>query len=422
MNSCKDKHLEKRTYVANVPVYESYENFRKSIKVSSPRVITEAGKIYFKDNYLFISNPNKGIHVINNIDPSSPQSIVFIEVPGNVDMAIKDNLLYVDSYIDLVVIDISDPLNATEVGRLEDAFPEKLPPANPDYPIANIDPDLGVVVDFIVEEITEYVEVDVMMGNRNRLGLKSESNWDPASPGDQRISTSTGSQGNFSATSTGTGIAGSLAQFTIKGNTLFSVFNRSMYLYDISNSTKPVEDEVIYLGWEVETIFPKDNNLFLGTKSGMVIYDISSPGSPEYISRISHIRSCDPVVVEGDYAYVTLRNGSSCWGTVNELQVIDISDLYNPYLIASYPMHEPYGLGIDNNVLFICDGDEGLKIYDATDPYNITNNHLNTFDINGYDVIPLNDVLMTIADDGLYQYDYSNKSSISLLGTIIIDK
>ena len=64
------------------------------------------GKIYFKEGYIFINEELKGIHVIDNRNPENPQNIGFIEIPGNVDIAIKNNTLYADSYIDLGAIDI----------------------------------------------------------------------------------------------------------------------------------------------------------------------------------------------------------------------------------------------------------------------------------------------------------------------------
>ncbi|HHN47860.1 MAG TPA: hypothetical protein ENN08_02830, partial [Bacteroidales bacterium] len=53
---------------------------------------------------------NQGIHVVDNSNPASPQIISFIAIPGNYDLAIRGNILFADSYIDLVALDISDPL------------------------------------------------------------------------------------------------------------------------------------------------------------------------------------------------------------------------------------------------------------------------------------------------------------------------
>jgi hypothetical protein len=79
-------------------------------------------------------------------------------------------------------------------------------------------------------------------------------------------------------------------------------------------------------------------------------------------------------------------------------------------------MTEPYGLGIENEVLFVCDGKAGLKIYHANDPYAIDENLIAHYkDIDAYDVIPLGEVLLVIGKDGLYQYDYSSLEDIQRL-------
>jgi hypothetical protein len=159
--------------------------------------------------------------------------------------------------------------------------------------------------------------------------------------------------------------------------------------------------------------------MFLGSQFGMRIYDISVPNSPMYLSDFWHVTGCDPVVVQNDLAYITIRGGNRCGSEFNLLVVVSIKDLAEPRQLKSYPMEGPYGLGIDKNILFICDGDGGLKVYNARDPMDIVNHQIAVFpEIQGYDVIPLNGVLMLIGDDGLYQYDYSDIEEIRLLSKI----
>ena len=153
--------------------------------------------------------------------------------------------------------------------------------------------------------------------------------------------------------------------------------------------------------------------------TGMHILDISSPESPVTLSTFRHVTSCDPVVVEGDYAYVTLRTGNFCAGNVNQLDVVDISDLRNPQLVKTYPMTNPHGLGIDNHTLFVCDGSAGLKAYDATDVNLIDDNLIaHHKDVHAVDVIPFNNVLMMIGQDGIFQYDYSDPRELKILSKI----
>jgi hypothetical protein len=84
-------------------------------------------------------------------------------------------------------------------------------------------------------------------------------------------------------------------------------------------------------------------------------------------------------------------------------------------------MYNPHGLGIDGSTLFICDGDAGLKVFDASDISKIAENMLvHEGNIHAFDVIPYHDVLIMIGEDGLFQYDYSDPTNIRLLSMIEI--
>ena len=156
----------------------------------------------------------------------------------------------------------------------------------------------------------------------------------------------------------------------------------------------------------------------------MRVYSLAEPSAPNYLSSVEHMRACDPVVVQGDLAYVTLRSGNNnCAGISNELQVVNIKDIAAPSLLTTYGMHSPTGVGIDGQTLFVCDGDEGLKIYDATDPMAIDQHLLKKYpDIHAIDVIPHNGLLMAIGTDGLYQYDYSDLNNIKQISALKISK
>jgi hypothetical protein len=82
-------------------------------------------------------------------------------------------------------------------------------------------------------------------------------------------------------------------------------------------------------------------------------------------------------------------------------------------------MTNPHGLGKNGNILFVCDGSAGLKIFNATNPKQLLNNVIKTYPgINAFDVIPLPNNLIMVGDSGLYQYDYSNILNITLRSTI----
>src|SRR5690606_28966418 len=135
-----------------------FDEFRASFLKSAPIEISHPGKMYFKDGYLFVNEYGKGIHVIDNTNPANPQKVAFYEIMGNVDMAIKGNVLFADSYIDLLAIDITDVENPVEIDRIENVFPEIVPEGELWYPYAMVDKSQGVIIDWEVEKITEEVE------------------------------------------------------------------------------------------------------------------------------------------------------------------------------------------------------------------------------------------------------------------------
>jgi hypothetical protein len=213
------------------------------------------------------------------------------------------------------------------------------------------------------------------------------------------------------------GKGGSTARFTIAHGHLYTVSNQKLKVFSLDDATDPQISDSVDLGFGIETIFPYEDHLFIGTQTGMKIVDISRAGYPDLISEYNHIFSCDPVVVEGNYAYVTLNSLNSwCGRNANQLEIIDISDLYAPRLIKRYPMEGPLGLGIDGDLLFVCDN--GLKVYDVTNKQGIK--LLYKYQIKANDVIPNGNILLVIGNDGLYQYSY-NAGDISLLSKIPVE-
>jgi len=103
--------------------YMTFEEFReKGIEILPAREIKEAGKIYNYANTLLVAEKNKGIHLIDNHDKKNPNPKVFLKVVGNLDMAVKEGYLYLDSYMDLVVMDIRNLDNIKEVNRTNNVF------------------------------------------------------------------------------------------------------------------------------------------------------------------------------------------------------------------------------------------------------------------------------------------------------------
>jgi hypothetical protein len=153
----------------------------------------------------------------------------------------------------------------------------------------------------------------------------------------------------------------------------------------------------------------------------MYVYSVNQNGEPEYLSSFAHVLSCDPVIVNPPFAYVTLRMTSSCriGFNTNQLDILDIQDLASPKLRHSYPMPEPHGLSVDGDYLFICHGKEGLGVYNVQNPDSLK--EISTIKgIETFDVISDKQRLLVIGPSGLYQYDYSDINKINLLSKIEI--
>lgn len=397
-SSCMDEYTEE--FTANKPVYLAYDDLRSAVKLSETRDLINPGKIYFKDGYLFINEEFEGVHIIDNSNPEDPQKIGFIEIPGNVDIAIKDDILYADSYIDVVAIDISDINNPKEVNRVEGVLPYTLPVHDNDYRIADVDEDKGVVIDWEITKIRQEMEYHYYPYYYN-------TKYDYAMAD---MSSNVGAQGS----GTTFGVGGSMARFGLYNDYLYAVDIANLHIFDVTEAQNPKDIGKQNVGWDVETMFIYDKHMFFGTRSGMRIFSLEVATVPTYVSDFWHITSCDPVVISNGYAYVTLRGGNDCGSTVNRLDILKLSSDYaDTQLVGSYPLSGPYGLGIDGDILFVCDGDAGLKVYNVNDKSQIANQLIMSFpDINAYDVIPLNDYLFTIGDDGFYQYDYSDLQNI----------
>jgi len=106
------------------PIYIQTDEWQ-NLSVEAARPIRELGKIYYKDAHIFVNESGNGIHVIDNTDPFNPRPIKFISIPGNADVAIKNNYLYADNLTDLVVFDIGDLNDIKFVNRIENLYPRE---------------------------------------------------------------------------------------------------------------------------------------------------------------------------------------------------------------------------------------------------------------------------------------------------------
>ena len=388
-----------KSYSILRPVYESKTTVLANIKSSQPVMLKEPGKIYLYGQYIFLNEINKGVHIINNANPSSPVNVAFINIPGNLDIAVKGNTLYADLYTDLLSIDITNPLQAKLTKVLPRIFPER------EYGTGFNPDSTMIIVDWIRKDTTVDISV-----NENGGGFGCPNCWFLSATG-----------ANNKNNSFVPGIAGSMSRFALVNDYLYAVNYSSLETISVSEASDPKYLRSNPMGWNIETIYPFKDKLFIGSSTGLFIFDIASPATPEFKGTFTHFRACDPVVADDVYAYVTLRTGTFCEGTSNQLDIVNVQNLNAPVLIKSYPLSNPHGLAKDGNTLFICDGKDGLKVYDATVASNLKlMHHLKGMET--YDAIAWNKRLLLVTQTGLRQYDYSDLNQIRLLSTISINR
>jgi hypothetical protein len=395
-SSCiKDDVAEK--YFVYRPIYQNKAEVLSNIKSAAPTALRNTGKLFLKNNVAYINEVNEGVHIVDYSDPSKPLNKHFIKISGNVDIAVKDNYLYADCYTHLIVVDIADPANVKLIKLVENVFPYKT-----GNQFAPVDPNLMIV---------GWQRKDTVI-NRKLTG-------------DEMLNSSGGglfflssSSVAFTRSTSASGIAGSMSRFALAGDRMYAVTNAEIKVFNTLNASDPqfVKAVQVYTN-DVETIFPYNDKLFLGSSTGMMIYSISNPDLPKYVSGFAHMRGCDPVIADGDYAFITIRSGAVCGGFLNQMDVVNIKNLPVTQFVKSYPFSNPQGLSKDGNTIFLCDGDQGLRVLNAAN-VNTISQTAQIKDFDAYDVIAENGLAIVTAKGGIYFIDYSNMNNVHVKSKI----
>lgn len=395
--ACNDEEGNNETAKFAVPIVKTLSEIRNSISIESAQPTQSDGKIYVTQSLLFYVAQESGIHVFDNSNPQNPQNMIFINLEGVHDIAIKGNYLYADNFVDLVVFDISDLNNITLVRTVENvlefypAYPEEAEYyAYEDYPGVN-----EIMVGFRIEVRQKPNHDEMILANDAFSGLESSSGG-----------------------AIGTG--GSFAKFQINNNALYTVENFELNVFNISNPTQTFFDKSIYMtewmgGGVFETLFKQKEFLFIGSTNGMYIVNAFDEFNPFFVSGFSHATACDPVVVHANTAYITVRGGSTCGAIEDQINVIDITNIENPTLISTYLLSQPYGLGIRNNVLYVC-ADGNLNVFDATNSAELVLQ--NTYNDQVKDVIALNTHLIAVGTNKIVQYSYGANHTLEVISTV----
>lgn len=401
----KDSLKSSFTYTIATPLLKTAAEVRAGVGNKPAQKLEVPGKIYVQGNYLFVAEHQRGLHIINNTNPANPVNEAFVEVPGMEDLAVQGNLLYVDCFDDLLVLDINNPKAVKLVSFTEGVFPDR----RSLFGYA-LDSNM-VVIGWNYRDTTIERKIDL----GDDLIYTNGFFW--AENSDAFLFSIRNSVSAASAASPVAGKGGSMARFALSHNHLYTVSQSDLRAFSLQQPAQPQLRSITQLGWGIETIYPFKNNLFIGSNTGMFIYTLANPETPQKAGTFEHARVCDPVIADDDYAYVTLRSGTNCFGQINQLNVVDILNIYSPKLVTVLPLTNPHGLDKDGDYLYVCDGSDGLRVIDARNPAVL--NRLGRYAVkNAYDVICWNKVAIVSAADGIHQFDLKAAPDLKKLSYI----
>lgn len=207
----------------------------------------------------------------------------------------------------------------------------------------------------------------------------------------------------------GMGKGGSMAVFAINGNYLYTVDYQDLHVFQIADPNNPVKVNKVSIGWNIETIYSMGNLMFIGSRNGMFIYDVTQPESPKYLSEAQHFTACDPVVAQDNYAYVTLHSNTNCGNNLNTLMIYNIENLTNPQLIHQRTLTYPRGLAIYENYLIICDDE--LKVFDVIEPANPV--LVKSVNYKFKDLVIYNDIMYAFGEQKVTQFKWDSGNFLS---------
>ena len=396
-NSCSDSLCEQTvSYTRAVGEYAHLASLRVDDINVPTRPLTQPSKIFLSDNLILISELDHGIHVIDNTNPESPSFINFLSIPGNREMAVEGNMLYADAYYDMLSIDISNPRAAFIVDRLEEAFP-----------VQHFDHDGNALINFKRTAVTETLDCDENIFNDETIFIDYRGARIPESAVD------------VSFTRSGDHI-GTVNRFAISNDHLFALGFFNMYGFSLSDGMQQLSG-VQYSDFGMETIFPFNDRLYIGSQNSMQILDASDPESLELIGSFWHATSCDPVLpVTNSVAYVTLRGGEECPGEENTLNVVAHNGHFSYSAIQTIELPSPYAMLRLENELYVGEGENGFRVFEIGSDWRLSEKMHNA-SITAFDIIPhpnRSDIILFAGPDGIFQYSVEPDEEYNLISSI----
>lgn len=311
----------RKTVVAPLVLFVLTASFAigwRAPSASPPEGLVTPLNMTLAEQTLYVSDKVNGVHIFDVADPAAPRPVAHIALQGNRGTAVKDDVLYAGEWNKLHVYRRGGDA-FTLVTTLESEYDYYDSPPNPGF-----------------DEGESY------------FSCNCGTAYAPNAP---------------RATSNGS----SYATFAVIDDYLYRVDNSVLIVYDIATPDEPKVLVRKTFDFVIETIYPTEQLLFMGGRIGMYVYDRADPAAPQLIGSVEHFRACDPVVVSGSVAYVTLRGGN-CGDLINRLLTVNIADPSKPFIAAQKELANPHGLAVRDPFLYVSTGASGYLLFDVTRP------------------------------------------------------
>jgi hypothetical protein len=291
--------------------------------------ITSPHNIYRYDTLLLVSDSLNGLLVYSVANEKAPRYKTRIPLKGNSGMAMKDSIIYANSWGGILAMRIVNDTDYEVTAVIKD------------------DPYHSGMSYFEGDDYVAMYEGFSCAGGP--LGVTEGASVDGSNKGSS-------------------GVGGSYAIFAVIDSFLYYMNGRAIVTMDISDAALPRKLSETYVDWSIETLFPTDTYLFIGGSGGMYVMDRAHPSHPTVIGSVTHFRAKDPVVVKDSMAYVTLRVGNDARAFADELMVVNIASVASPKLVKEIPLATPYGLAIADSLLYVAQGRNGWTLFGLSNP------------------------------------------------------
>lgn len=234
---------------------------------------------------------------------------------------------------------------------------------------------------------------------------------------------------NNESSNSNASVNGSYSSMLTLGNKLYTVSKEELTTFDITDRAHPILLDQKQVGFQIENLYHTEGVLFIGSQTALHIFALNQKGIPEKKSTTNYsnfgqeVQPCDPVIANDGFAYATLSSRNETGGPcsrafeINELRTYNVINLEAPILESTTEMLSPKGLSIDDDRLYVCEGEYGLKIFDLSQkqlPQLLS--AINSCQC--YDIIIHNGLILAVGKKEIYQYTYGDNKTLIQLKTI----